>query len=182
MDQDPALAERWSLWHLRREISEGTRYAAGQVSICAGVMAALEQPEKSGRVVDLAAWRRRVVALPWKPAVGFAAAASMGAAAVLFLAPQQHRSDFEGGSGDSAGSNVRVSNPLGNQLSLPGVRAMGRLQSVSLTGENSGTTFADEEYAALLRDYIASRNAATYGDVSGQRYARFDSADAAPRQ
>jgi negative regulator of sigma E activity len=181
MDQDPALAQRWSLWHLRREISEGTRYTAAQPCICAGVMAALEQPQKSGRVVDLAAWRRRVVALPWKPAVGFAAAASMGAAAVLFLAPQQHRSDFEGGSGDSAGSNVRVSNPLGNQLSLPGVRAMGRLQSVSLTGENSGTTFADEEYAALLRDYIASRNAAAYGDVGGQRYARFDAAEAAPR-
>jgi len=175
--------ERWSRWHLRREVGEGTRYTGEQASICAGVMAGLDEPQKTGRVVDLSAWRRRVVALPWKPAVGFAAAASMGAAAVLFLAPQQHRADFEGGASDGAASSVRVSNPLGNTLSLPGTRAMGRLQSVSLTGDNnSGTTFADEEYAALLRDYVASRNAAAYGDVGNQRYARFDSAEATPRQ
>lgn len=179
LDQDPALAQRWSRWHLRREIGEGTRYTAQQPCICAGVMAALDEPAKTGRVVDLAAWRRRVVALPWKPAVGFAAAASMGAAAVLFLAPQQH-GEFQGGSGDAAGSAVRVGNPLGNSISLPGVRSAGRLQSVSLTGENSGTTFADEEYAALLRDYVASRNAAAYAaaDNGGARYARFDSAEA----
>ncbi|MDB5967933.1 MAG: Anti sigma-E protein RseA, N-terminal domain [Hydrocarboniphaga sp.] len=186
LDQDTDLARRWSRWHLRRDIAEGIGYLAGQPCICADVMAALEEPKKSGRVVDLVAFRRRIVALPWKPAVGFAAAASMGAAAVLFLAPQQHGNEFRGGSGDSEGNSVRVSNPLGNTLSLPGTRAMGRLQSVSLSGgDNSGSTFADEEYAALLRDYVASRNNAAYADASGQRYARFDSsaaADAAPRQ
>lgn len=186
LDDDTDLTQRWSRWHLRRDIAEGVNYSAAQPCICAGVMAALEEPSKSGRVVDLAAFRRKLVALPWKPAVGFAAAASMGAAAVLFLAPQ-HGAPFNGGSGDAEGGSMRVSNPLGNTLSLPGVRSSGRLQAVSLGGadnsNNSGTTFADEEYAALLRDYIASRNAA-YADGSGQRYARFDSAtaDSTPRQ
>jgi negative regulator of sigma E activity len=192
LDDDTDLAQRWSRWHLRRDIAEGVSYSPGQACICAGVMAALEEPKKSGRVVDFAAFRRKLVAMPWKPAVGFAAAASMGAAAVLFMAPQQHGPQFNGGSGSSEGASVRVSNPLANTLSLPGVRSSGRLQAVSLGGaqynntgnNNSGTTFADEEYAALLRDYIASRNAA-YADsaTSGQRYARFDStADNTPRQ
>lgn len=189
LDDDTDLAQRWGRWHLRRDIAEGVSYKPGQTCICAGVMAALEEPKKSGRVVDLAAFRRKLVAMPWKPAVGFAAAASMGAAAVLFMAPQQHGEQFNGGSGTAEGASVRVSNPLGNTLSLPGVRSSGRLQAVSLGGasynngnNNSGTTFADEEYAALLRDYIAARNAAYADNAGGLRSARFDSADNSPRQ
>ena len=188
LDDDTDLAQRWSRWHLRRDIAEGVSYKPGQACICAGVMAALEEPVKSGRVVDIAAFRRKLVALPWKGTVGFAAAASMGAAAVLFLAPQQHGEQFDGGSGSSEGASVRVSNPLANTITLPGVRSSGRLQAVSLGGNsynanNAGTTFADEEYAALLRDYIASRNAAYDGSAS-LRNARFDSttADSSPRQ
>ncbi|WP_428312127.1 sigma-E factor negative regulatory protein [Hydrocarboniphaga sp.] len=190
LDDDTDLAQRWSRWHLRRDIAEGVRYEPGQACICAGVMAALEEPSKSGRVVDIAAFRRKLVALPWKPLVGFAAAASMGAAAVLFLAPQQHGQPFDGGSGTGEGASVRVSNPLANTITLPGVRSSGRLQAVSLGGaqynntNNAGTTFADEEYAALLRDYIASRNAAYADSSASLRNARFDSttADNSPRQ
>jgi len=174
MDRQPGLGQQWSRWHLSREAAEGTRVLDGQPCICAGVMAALEEPRRTGRVVDLAAFRRRVATLPWRPAVGLAAAASMGAAAMLFLAPQQHDAGFAAaGAGEGAGASVRVGNPLAGTISLPVGRSMGRLQAVSLTGDNNGTTFADEEYAALLRDYIASRNAAAaYGD--GARYVRFD--------
>jgi len=87
MDRQPGLGQQWSRWHLSREAAEGTRVLDGQPCICAGVMAALEEPRRTGRVVDLAAFRRRVATLPWRPAVGLAAAASMGAAAMLFLPP-----------------------------------------------------------------------------------------------
>ena len=182
MDASPELAQQWGRWHLQRDLAEGASVAAG-TCICAGVMAGLEEPVSRGRVVDLSAWRRRVVELPWKPAVGFAAAASMGAAAVLFMGPQQQgigtvQSASGGQEGEGYGANnVRVSNPVV-------VRPMGRLQSVSLTGENYGTTFADEEYAALLRDYIASRNNALaeqsadagYPNGYSTRYVRFEAA------
>ena len=169
MESSPEMAQRWSRWHLQRELTDGTALAP-EVCICSGVMAGLEEPVRAGRVVDMSAWRRRIVALPWKPAVGFAAAASMGAAAVLFLGPQHGLTGVQQGASGSAGysGEVRVSNPLNS------VRA-GRLRSVSLTGENPGPTFADEEYAALLRDYIASRNAALAEQAdSGMRYARFE--------
>lgn len=174
MDSSPELARRWGRWQLTRELQEGTRYSAGQTCICASVMAALEEPVRHGAVVDLAAWRRRVVALPWKPMVGFAAAASMGAAAVLFLVPVRGTAGPEGSSAVSGMSpGIRVSNPL----ALPGTRAMGRLQSVSLNGDGPGPTFADEEYTELLHDYIASRNGNSYSDQGGTlRYARYSHA------
>lgn len=177
LDANPEVAQRWSRWHLRRELEDGTRVRKDQPCICAGVMAAIEdpinQPVRKGAVVDLSAWRRRLVAMPWKPAVGFAAAASMGAAAVLFLAPQQHAGAPLEGVTESGGNMVRVGNSFGQS----GVRSMGRLRSVSLTGDNPGPTFADEEYAELLRDYIASRQAAAAaeaGFAGGVRNARLD--------
>lgn len=181
MDASPELAQQWGRWHLQRDLAEGASISP-KTCICAGVMAGLEEPVSRGRVVDLSAWRRRVVELPWKPAVGFAAAASMGAAAVLFMGPQQGIGSVQpaadGQEGEAYGANVRVSNPVV-------VRPMGRLQSVSLTGDNYGTTFADEEYAALLRDYIASRNGALaeqtadagYPAAYSTRYVRFDAAN-----
>jgi len=174
LDSNPELTRRWSRWHLRREIEDGTRVLKNQPCICAGVMAAIEdpanQPVRKGSVVDLSAWRQRLMAMPWKPVAGFAAAASMGAAAVLFLAPQQGGSQLES-PGESGGSMVRV----GNSFSPTGLRSTGRLRSVSLTGDNPGPTFADEEYAELLRDYIASRQAAAdAGFASGIRNARLD--------
>lgn len=181
MDASPELAQQWGRWHLQRDLAEGASVAP-KACICAGVMAGLEEPISRGRVVDLSAWRRRVIDLPWKPAVGFAAAASMGAAAVLFMGPQQgigtvQPSSSGGQEGEAYGANVRVSNPV--------VRPMGRLQSVSLTGDNYGPTFADEEYAALLRDYIASRNSALaeqtaeagYPTGYSTRYVRFEAAN-----
>ncbi len=167
LETSPELAQRWSRWQLRREIEEGTRYQRGQSCICAAVMAAIEDPAnlpvRSGPVIDLAAWRRRVVALPWKPAVGFAAAASMGAAAVLFMAPQHGVADASGVSSSAGGAMVRVGNPL----YLQSGRSGGHLRSVSLTGDNPGPTFADEEYAELLRDYIASRSAYVEPGING---------------
>jgi negative regulator of sigma E activity len=183
MDASPELAQQWGRWHLQRDLADGASIAP-DICICAGVMAGLEEPVSRGRVVDLSAWRRRVVELPWKPAVGFAAAASMGAAAVLFMGPQQQgigsvQPAAGGPEGEAYGANVRVSNPVV-------VRPMGgRLQAVSLTGDNYATTFADEEYAALLRDYIASRNSALaeqtadagYPAAYSTRYVRFDAAN-----
>lgn len=175
LDESPELTQRWSRWHLRRELEDGTRVLKNQPCICAGVMAAIDepvnQPTRKGTVVDLAAWRRRLVAMPWKPAVGFAAAASMGAAAVLFLSPQHGNSELDGIT-ESGGNMVRVGNSFGQS----GSRSMGRLRSVSLTGDNPGPTFADEEYAVLLRDYIASRQAQAYAEsgFAGTRNARFE--------
>jgi negative regulator of sigma E activity len=177
MEASPQLAERWSQWHLQRSLGEGVQVKPG-VCICASVMDALEEPVRHGRVVDIAAWRRRIVALPWKPAVGFAAAASMGAAAVLFLNPHS-----PSGQGDAGDAHFVDGGRGATPVSMQGVRTA-RLRSVSLTGDNPGPTFADEEYAALLRDYIAARNAALaeQADQSGMRYARFELVGAADRR
>lgn len=175
LDRDPALAECWSRWQLRRDLQEGVSWTQGQACICAGVMSQLEEPVRHGaRVIDLAAWRRRVVALPWKPAAGLAAAASMGAAAVLFVGAE--RAAGVGGRADGAPVDFSPGIGVGDPLGLPG--SSGRLQSVSFSsqpGASDAPSFADDEYRELLRDYLINHNnALSDSGVGGTlRYARF---------
>lgn len=80
---------------MAREAEQGTRILKQQTCICAGVMGALgEQPAADGKVVDLAVHKASRLSGPrvqwnarWKPAAGLAAAAALGAAAVLVLRP-----------------------------------------------------------------------------------------------
>lgn len=98
MRRSPELAQRWSRMCVSREAAQGTKVSRSQPCICAGVMSRLDAaPEAPGaKVVDLAV--RKAMRQPngrpswasiWKPAAGLAAAASVGAAAVLFIRPAE---------------------------------------------------------------------------------------------
>lgn len=92
IERSPELGRQWSRLCASREAQAGTRIAEGQRCICSGVMAALDaEPARAyDKVVDLAVRRagRPSLSALWKPALGLAAAASVGAAAVLLVQPQ----------------------------------------------------------------------------------------------
>lgn len=84
MARDSALKEDWSRLCRNRDLTTGRWVQAASPSICADVMARLEEPSEAQtrpNVIDLAARRGRSI---WKPLAGLAAAASV--AAVAFLA------------------------------------------------------------------------------------------------
>lgn len=157
LDRSPELAEQWSRLCLAREAREGTQVRVDQPCICAGVMGALDEAPAANKVVDLAvhrASRRPVVARVWKPLVGFAAAASMGAAAVYFIQP--------------AASPTRSGGPE---------FASGTLARWNVDGSEPRTVASsgDEAYAQMLREYMMDHsNAIADEGVGGTlRYARF---------
>ena len=167
LDRSPELAEQWSRLCLAREAAEGTRVAAEQPCICAGVMSQLdEQPAAHPKGIDLAA--RRLARFPtqfpriaayWKPAVGFAAAASMGAAAVLLVQPAADRTlpgvDANGFTSGQLAGWV----PAGSSGALQPVASLDR----------------DDAHAEMLQQYLMDHSNAIAGDGVGGtlRYARF---------
>lgn len=168
LDRSPELAQQWSRLCLAREAAEGTRVAADQPCICSGVMSQLDdQPAHPTKVVELAARRRARfpvqfprIAAYWKPAVGFAAAASMGAAAVLLVQPAAERTlpgvDANGFTSGQLAGWV----PAGSsELALQPVASLDR----------------DDAHAEMLQQYLMDHSNAIAGDGVGGtlRYARF---------
>jgi negative regulator of sigma E activity len=165
LERSPELGEQWSRLCMAREARAGTRIGADQPCICDDVMSRLDAaPAAAGaKVVDLAvhraqagsAGRRGRVASIWKPAVGFAAAASVGAAAVMFLQPQ--------------GNGLA---PPDGGLGAPSLATLGpadgNLRTVS-------TSDVDHAHAQMLREYLMDHsNAVADEGVGGTlRYARF---------
>lgn len=130
LDRSPELGQQWSRLCLAREVGEGVRVTAGQPCICSSVMSRLDQaPAEIARdkVVHLNDHRRSGTAARhlsiWKPAFAFAAAASVGAAAVLLLQPPQLGTPSASGStglafGNDAGLGwSRVSAPAPGYVS-----------------------------------------------------------------
>ena len=120
-----------------------------------------------GKVVDLAvrkaervgaASRLRMPAA-WKPLAGFAAAASMGAAAVFFLQPQ---SGGDASGGEQPVRGIPVAGTLAHWKQQPGV-----VQPVALT--------SDEAHNQMLQEYLMDHSSAVAGEGFGStlRYARF---------
>ena len=163
LDRSPELAQQWSRLCLAREAAEGTRIGAEQPCICAGVMSRLdEQSEAHPKVIDLAA--RRLARFPkiaayWKPAVGFAAAASMGAAAVLLVQPAADRTL------PGVDANGFTSGQLAGWVPAGG---SGALQPVASLDR-------DDAHAEMLQQYLMDHSNAIAGDGVGGtlRYARF---------
>ena len=84
MDRAPELKQCWSRMCAAHDARTGTRIGRSDVDIAAGVMvrlAAEAPPQTSTKVVELATRRPRRT-LAWRPAAGFAAAASVAALAV----------------------------------------------------------------------------------------------------
>ncbi|MGH8518072.1 MAG: sigma-E factor negative regulatory protein [Panacagrimonas sp.] len=164
LEHSPDLSQQWSRLCMAREARAGTRIGVEQPCICADVMARLD-PAPAGadaKVVDLAVHRASVagarrprMAAIWKPAIGFAAAASVGAAAVMFLQPQSGGLAVPGGSFEPA--------------SLATIGSSDRnLRTVA-------TSDVDQEHAQMLREYLMDHsNAIADEGVGGTlRYARF---------
>jgi sigma-E factor negative regulatory protein RseA len=87
LERDPALRREFTRMVLGREARSGTRIRKAQVDFSAGVLAALQdEPGQEGsRVVP---FRPRLGRLPWKTLTGLAAAAAVGAVAVLVVRPE----------------------------------------------------------------------------------------------
>jgi len=85
MERDPALREQFSRQCLARDSRMGTKVRSAQLDFSAKVIAALHDEQPGALVVPFAARVRRG---PWKAATGLAAAAAVGAMAVLVLKPE----------------------------------------------------------------------------------------------
>lgn len=159
--RSPALAREWSRMCLAREARDGTQVRAEQPCICADVMSALERtPEAAdSRVVDLAvhrATRGLKFSKVWKPAVGLAAAASMGAAAVLFVRPGDTVVPESGGGVTASSGELARWDPVPDANLRP--------------ARND-----DAAHAQMLREYMIDHSNAISDEGMGGtlRYARF---------
>lgn len=159
LERSPELGQQWSRLCMAQEARSGTRIAQQQPCICDDVMSKLDAaPAVAGaKVVELAVHKagrvaRRPLAAYWKPAVGFAAAASMGAAAVMFVQPQTEPS-----AGGGYAPTGAVASWTGSDANLRTVRV------------------EDEAHTQMLREYLMDHsNAIADEGVGGTlRYARF---------
>lgn len=85
-ERDPAMREQFSRQILAREARHGTRVRAANLDFSAKVLAALHD-EPSAQPAVVVPFRSRVRRLPWQTAVSLAAAAALGAVAVLVVRP-----------------------------------------------------------------------------------------------
>jgi len=165
LERSPDLGTQWSRLCMAREARAGTRIKTDQPCICADVMSQLDAAPAvaDAKVVDLAvhrantagARRGRVTAM-WKPMVGFAAAASVGAAAVMFLQPQSGGGLAEPGMG-------------------PAPAGVATIGSTDRNLRTVATSDVDQAHAQMLREYLMDHsNAIADEGVGGTlRYARF---------
>lgn len=166
MDHAPELARRWSRMVLAREVRMGTQIKRRQPCICADVMGHLEAESEHPKLVDLAVRKASTMPSPrarttpsrlvafWKPAAGFAAAASMGAAAVLLVQPQ-------------TGQQVEDAGPMhemGVVAGFQNVNAGARAQQVGL---DSDERTRDEQYRRMLREYLVNHSHSIAGEGMG---------------
>jgi len=172
-DTDAQLAARWSRMCIIREAREGTRVSSFDEAFAGRVMASIHSGvavDESPQVVHLADRRRRmrsVIRSAWKPVVGFASAAAMGAAAVLVIQPNNQAE--QGVMTASASGSGPVTMPVNVTPSVQGAN----LISVSTAGQP--VQQMSPEYSRQLREYLIdhSNTAAAQGVGGTLRYARF---------
>ncbi len=163
MDRDPELALEWSRMCKARDARTGVVLGGVKACVCADVMAALDEEPVYGsdKVVDFArpvTSRTGRVSRFWKPVAGFAAAASMGAAAVLLVQPQAAEQE-----GQSAVAQITAVQPI--QWAAP----------VSRDAVKQLTSAPQDEHSQMLREYLIDHSNAVSGEGVGGtlRYARF---------
>lgn len=159
MDRNPQLALEWSRMCKARDLRLGSVVSADWGCICTEVMSKLDdQPSfNSDKVVGIAGKRTAVadrIKRFWKPVAGFAAAASMGAAAVLLVQPQVANTEF--------------------QIAPDVVADLQPLQWAQVS-EVASAEPQDDSHSEMLREYLMDHNNAVAGEGVGGtlRYARF---------
>lgn len=83
MERDPVLRERFSRMRLAQEARRGTPIRSAQLDFASGVLAALPARPDAGAIP-----LRGARPVRWQPLAGLAAAAAVGAIAVLALRPE----------------------------------------------------------------------------------------------
>jgi negative regulator of sigma E activity len=163
MERDPALREQFSRQCLARESRMGTRVRAARLDFSSKVLAAL-QDEQPGAVVM--PFVPRVRQIPWKAATGLAAAAAVGAMAVLALKP-------EAPLGSSAGLPVATTSPMASDaVALPVAAAAQQPVAINAalrTGSEDEVT--RQQLQNYLRAYSQSREQQHVRSLLG--YARY---------
>lgn len=164
MERDPALREQFSRQCLARDSRMGTKVRAAKLDFSSGVLAALHDEQPGAVVVPFAARARQV---PWKAASGFAAAAAIGAMAVLALKP-------EAPVGAPAGLPVATTSPIASSaVAVP----------VSTNAAPAAAIAQDDVTRRQLQNYLRA-----YSQSGGQQhlrsmlgYARYAAYSEAPR-
>lgn len=163
MERDPELALEWSRMCKARDARAGVALGGVKACVCADVMGALDDEPVYGsdKVVEFArpvASKIGRMSRFWKPVAGFAAAASMGAAAVLLIQPQAAQQE-----GQAAVAQIAAVQPI--QWAAPASRVA--VQQVSAAPQ--------DEHSQMLREYLIDHSNAVSGEGVGGtlRYARF---------
>jgi negative regulator of sigma E activity len=164
MERSPELKRSYSRLCLTRDALEGTRIARNQHSICDGVMSRLDAaPLPVAAPAAATPGRRPSRRLRWKPAGGLAAAAAVGALAVLVMLPQAREQG-------SNASPPGFGNALGAPVSLPLPAAVRprNLQRVAASAE-------DLQQEDDLSNYLMEHNSTAAGRGMGGTlsFARF---------
>jgi negative regulator of sigma E activity len=186
LERSPDIGSRWSRMCLARDAREGTVVTASQPCIVSAVMAQvrLEAEAPRRRVVELAGVRKRLREasrrINWKPAIGFAAAASMGAAAVMFVRPGSDAvAPPYGGGPQQASPTGGAFLAVSNDVSAP---VFGSLRSASLSANDHEGGLTAVQYSGVaaetsrqLREYLIDHSNSTVGQGVGGtlQYARF---------
>lgn len=149
LERDPALRAKFSRLCLARESRHGTRVRSAQLDFSSRVLAALdrEAAEPSG-VVPMG---NRVRRLPWRAAASLAAAAAVGAVAVMAIRPT--------GPGTVASPVVALS---------PSAATLAEGEPVE-----TQYTELDAENARQLRNYLMTYQAGGQGVGATLGYARY---------
>jgi negative regulator of sigma E activity len=151
LERDPALRAEFSRLCLARELRHGTRVRSAQPDFPSRVMAALDRETAEPAVVIPIG--NRVRRLPWRAAASLAAAAAVGAVAVMAIRP--------------AGPVLAASPAVA--LSQPAVTP------AEAEGELVETRYAelDDENARQLRNYLMTYQSRGQGVGATLGYARY---------
>lgn len=161
MERDPALREQFSRQFLTREARLGARIRTPDYGFSTRVLAAVRN--ESPGVLPVTARVRR---LPWRAAAGLAAAAAVGAVAVLVAGPQARPGAVAGAAAPE--SPVAMTQPVSSD-------PVGEIDAL------------DDDYERQLRNYMMAYSRSR-GDQSVRsmlgyaRYAAYDGADTAAPQ
>jgi negative regulator of sigma E activity len=148
MERDPALREQFSRQCLARDARMGTKVRSAQLGFSSKVIAALHEERPGAVVVPFAA---RIQQVPWKAMTGLAAAAAIGAMAVLALKP-------EAPVGGSAGLPVATTSPMASAaVAVP----------VAATAGPAGAIAADDVTRQQLQNYLRA-----YSQAREQQHVR----------
>jgi negative regulator of sigma E activity len=158
MDRDPRLKDRYSRLCLARDTRQGARYRRADIQFADRVVAALDR-EPGPRVVTFRP-RRTLPLRFWRPLAGLAAAAAIGAVAVLAVRP----------SADPA--PLTVAQPTGGAAPLNVVQPV----------QDQRWNQLEADYAKQLNQYLLTYNhsRARQGMGSTLGYARYTAYTAEP--